>query len=330
MMESASRIARIALAGLVAASVSCSRNPPPADTGHGTIEIPRGARAPGAADASANAEAHGGDPPIPANVSRCESASPGLSCLLFPSAEEAVRWLLGFEPTILAVGEAHALKGTESVDSSTKRFTEQLLPVLAPRASDLVVELWAPDARCDREVKQVQTAQKAVTTAQAASNPNEYVALGTRAKERGVTPWLLRPTCDDFAMLADAGPDAVGAMLALVKRLTLAKIVALHERNRKEARSLVLAYGGALHNDVAPENAATKEYSFGPELAALEGARYVELDLIVPEFVKDTPAWQKLPWYATFRASPPERDRATLYRSGAGAFTIVFPAARPK
>ena len=91
-----------------------------------------------------------------------------------------------------------------------------------------------------------------------------------------MTPWLLRPTCDDFSLLADAGEDAVGAMLGLVKRLTQAKVTQLYEKNARADASrppkTVIAYGGALHNDLAPPP-ATKEYSFGPDLDRLSGGQ---------------------------------------------------------
>jgi hypothetical protein len=316
---------RLSVSGFLAVFASaCTRTPPP--TGRAAPPAnaeDRSARAD--AEASAGPAVYPGDPPLPAQAVACEDALPSVACVRFAGVEDAVRWVLAFEPTILAIGEAHAQKESQGTASSTKRFTDTLLPILAPRASDIVVELWAPDPRCRQEVQQVRSAQRVVTTAQAATNTDEYVTLGTRAKERGMMPWLLRPTCDDFAALADAGQDAIGAMLGLVKRLTLSKVTALHDKNRLAAdRKVVLAYGGALHNDLAPPD-STKEYSFGRELAALPGARYVELDLIVPEFVKDTEAWQKLGWYASFRAAPPPAGRATLYRTGERSFTVLFP-----
>jgi hypothetical protein len=271
----------------------------------------------------------------PANGVSCTGAQ-GPTCWRFASTEDAFRWVIADEPLMLAVGEAHAQKGTEAIASSTKRFTDTLLPIVAPKATDIVVELWAPDPKCMKEVKQVASAQKPVVEAQASTNQNEYVTLGTKAKEAGMTPWLLRPTCDDFAMLADAGADAVGAMLGLVKRLTQQKMAQLYERNQKESTArgwgaspkTVIAYGGALHNDLSPPE-ETKEYSFGPELDRLTKGRYVELDLIVPEFVKKTPTWEKLPWFAAFeaeRSSGRARDKATVYVLGERSYVLVFPA----
>ena len=266
----------------------------------------------------------------PPGASSCTSAG-GPTCFRFAAAEDAFRWVLARDPLVIGVGEAHAQRGTEDIASSTKRFTESFLPILAPRSSDVVVELWAPDPKCTKEVKVVASAQKPVTEAQAETNQNEYVTLGTKAKAAGMTPWLLRPTCDDFSMLADAGADGIGAMLGLVKRLTQAKVEQLHARNRAADGAqpkIVIAYGGALHNDLAPPE-ATREYSFGPELDRLTGGRYVELDLIVPEYVKKTPTWEKLPWYAAFdadRDAGTAMDKATLYVVGERSFVLVFPS----
>lgn len=254
---------------------------------------------------------------LPPGATACASSAP--TCFHFRTPENALRHVLARKPRVLAIGEAHAQKGSEKIASATKRFTESFLPILAPDTSDVVVELWAPDPRCMKEVKQVASAQKPVTEVQAATNQNEYLTLGTRAKAAGVTPWLLQPTCDDFSMLADAGAADIGAMLGLVKRLTQARVTRQLEKTRDKT---VIAYGGALHNDLVPAP-EMRDYSFGPELDQLSQGRYVELDLIVPEYVKKTPPWEKLPWYAAFQAEP--RDRTTLYALSERSFVLVFP-----
>lgn len=250
----------------------------------------------------------------------------GVTCRRFATAEEAFRHVAGADVQVLAIGEAHAQKGTEAIASSTKRFTEQLLPTIASRSGDIVVELWAPDPKCQEEVKAVASAQKPVTETQAATNTNEYQTLGVKAKELGVTPWLLRPTCEDFSMLADAGADAVPAMLGLVKRLTQEKVTHLMDKN-VAAKKLTIAYGGALHNDVAPPE-STAAFSFGPALVKATNGKYVELDLIVREFVKKTPVWEKLPWFAAFTADEGPRDKATLYTMSTTppSYVLVFPS----
>jgi hypothetical protein len=323
-VETSSALRAQFLAVAATTLLACSRTPPPSGEPQATPKVDA---APPVVSSAL--------PAIPTGASRCVGAAVGPTCFRFASAEEGFRWVLKKDPLVLAVGEAHAQRGTENVASSTKRFTDSFLPIVAPGATDVVVELWAPDPKCMKEVKQVASAQKPVTDVQAPTNQNEYVTLGTTAKAAGMTPWLLRPTCDDFSMLADAGADAVGAMLGLVKRLTQAKVTQLYERNRAAASDAggavktVIAYGGALHNDLAPPE-ATKDYSFGPDLDRLTNGRYIELDLIVPEFVKKTPVWEKLPWYASFeaeRASGQPQDKALLYVVGERSFVLVFPAA---
>jgi hypothetical protein len=284
-------------------------------------DVPAGANAGGERDVGVvGAQAGRGTP--------CRGAG-AVTCSSFASNEEAFRWVLGHEPAILGIGEAHAQKGSEGLASATKRFTETMVPLLENRASDLLVEAWAGDPRCQKEVKQVASAQKPVTQAQAPTNPNEYVTLGTRAKALGVTPHLLRPSCDDYANLADAGADVVTASLSLIKRLTQADALRLFERNEGARNGrLVVTYGGAMHNDLAP-SPSLAAYSFGPELARATARRYVELDLIVPEYVKKTEVWEKLPWFAAFQTDDAPRDRPRLYTVGERSFVLVFASSTP-
>lgn len=266
---------------------------------------------------------------LPPGAERCAPPAVGVeapACLRFDSPESAFRSVLALDPLVLGVGEAHAQRGTEHIASATRRFTESMLPLLEHKASDLLLEAWAGDPRCKREVKTVAKAQAPVKAAQAEESPNEYIAMGTRAKAGGIAPHLLRPSCDDYAALAAAGEDVIIASLTLIQRLTLADATTLLRRNEKAgAPKMVIAYGGALHNDLAPPE-RTREYSYGPQLDALTEGRYVELDLIVPEYIKDTESWQKLPWYEAWKASAAPADKTTLYRLGERSFVLIFPA----
>ncbi|MEO7035274.1 MAG: hypothetical protein ABI548_15235 [Polyangiaceae bacterium] len=66
-----------------------------------------------------------------------------LECLAFPTPEAAFAYVLQRKPRILALGEAHAQEGTPGIRSSTRRFAEQLLPMLAGKSKHIVIELPA-------------------------------------------------------------------------------------------------------------------------------------------------------------------------------------------
>ncbi|MFS8067253.1 MAG: hypothetical protein ACMG6S_12855 [Byssovorax sp.] len=247
-----------------------------------------------------------------------------LGCRLFDTPADAFRAILESKPLVIAIGEAHAQKGTEGIPSSAKRFTGELLPLLEGRASDLLVELMAPPAGCKKITEEVKTKQKVVTEKQTESAQSEYVIMGNEARKRGMVPDLLRPSCADLDAIDKAGAEAIGASLATIARLTKTKIGELLDRNAKAgAERIVATYGGAMHNDLTPppERAA---WSFGPDLSARAAGRYVEIDLFVPEFIQDTESWKKLPWYPHFdRDRHPEKT--TLFNPRPGSYVLIFP-----
>ncbi len=224
-----------------------------------------------------------------------------LSCRSFDSADAALAAILDeTKPTLVAFGEGHALKGT-TVPSTTARFTEQLLPLFRDKASALVLELWAPDPSCGKEkVKAVEKKQQVVTEKQAETNQNEYVKLGEKSREVGVVPFLLKPSCEDYDKVKNAGDDAVLAMIDVITRNMKQKATTLYEETaKKQPGKMLLTYGGALHNDLVPRK-GREGWSFAPDLDKLAGGKYVELDLVVPEFIKDTESWKSLPWYGAY------------------------------
>ncbi len=221
---------------------------------------------------------------------------------------------------MLAVGEAHAQKGTEAIESTTSRFGERLLPRLKGRATDLVIELLIASGKCGRVEQKVQEQQRPVTENQAATAQNEFVTLGHRAKALGILPHPLTPTCEEYAAVSRAGAADVELLLETVARITEREAAALLARSPS---ALVVTYGGAIHNDVAPR-AGRERWSFGPELSKRSGGAYVELDLIVPEYVKDTEVWRAMPWYEAFTRAPTSSS-ARLITTGPASFVLIFP-----
>lgn len=286
---------------------------------------------------------HLSEPMPPADAAACGA----WRCLSFVDPLSAFQHVLAHHPLVLGIGEAHAQAGHDGVASSTKRFTESFLPHLAGRASGLVLELWLGEPKCGEDLQLVREAQKPVTQSQAKTNPNELVALGDRAYALGIPPFPLRPSCADYGPIAraargDAGSahqddaDPIDLMLKLIERLSEARMKRLLQEGSRETRALdaggpdlIVAYGGALHNDVAPPP-GNEAYSFGPAMIAATSGRYIELDLIVGDFVQSGGPWTKLAWVPTYLASSPgDQAKTLLYRTGDASFVLVFPKATP-
>lgn len=278
-----------------------------------------------------NAGATDGDRQLPGDAQRPGPTPDGVSCgslgcRLFETPRAAFRYVLEqTDPQVLAIGEAHAQRGTEGIAPAVRRFAEELLPELSGRATDLVVELMLPPSGCDEPAKDVGQRQKEVTERQAEGTQNEYVVLGRRARALGIVPDALRPSCDDLRRISAAGDDAVIEMLVTITRLTERALLDRFEQNEDAGRAgMVVAYGGAMHNDRTPRS-GREAFSFGPDLAERLGRGYVELDLIVPELIKDSPSWRSLPWVSLFDPGAHPRS-TTLYEPHPQSYVLIFPA----
>jgi len=261
-------------------------------------------------------------PPVSSAAASAEICE-GVPCETFTTAEEAVAALAAKGPRVVAFGEAHAQKDGPGGPSTTKRFMDGLLPLFKGKATDLLIELWVANGSCGKKTEaKVAQQQKAVAAPQAETNQNEFVTLGNISKGLGIRPHVLVPPCDEYAKILDAGAGDVDAMLSMIARLTANDIRAFLEKTEgKDA--MLLAYGGALHNDVTPKK-GHEAWSFGAELAGKLGAKYMEVDLVVPEAVRDTSAWQSLPWYGKVH---PERigAKAVLATLGPSSYVVFFP-----
>ena len=258
-----------------------------------------------------------------------EPACTALGCRLFDNPTQAFEAVLDSKPLVLGIGEAHAQKGSEGLASTTARFTQQILPWLASKSSDIVLELMEPDKKCLKTADKVREEQKPVTQEQASENQNEFITLGTRAKEGGVQPHVLYPSCEQFDHIVKAGPDSVFVMLDTIAVLTEQKAKAILVRNHKAGdQRLVLLYGGAAHNDVVPRP-GRESWSYAKNLQAFTKQRYVEVDLIVREYIKETEVWQQLPWYAHFDKAA-HKTKFVLFNPAPASYVLIFPASDTK
>jgi hypothetical protein len=255
---------------------------------------------------------------VPSDAEACGE----LECLAFGDAARAFAHVIELEkPRVLAIGEAHAPKGSENIDSSTKRFREGMLPQLEKKATDIVVEVMMPAQGCAPvEKKVVEKVEKPVTSGQRTTNKNEFVELANRAKALGVQPWALMPSCEQYKEITAAGDDGVIKMLTLIAQLTRERVET--QLGKRGADAMVVAYGGALHNDLfpAPER---KAWSFGPALSEAVGGRYVALEILVPEYIKDNDTWKRLPWYPHYDKGK-NPGKATLFRTAPRSYVLIF------
>jgi hypothetical protein len=265
--------------------------------------------------------------PVASALSGSKGKTPcgALGCMQYDSLLEAFRDAIADDPRVVSIGEAHAPRGAE-VASSAKRFIDALLPALAGRASDLLVELMNPPAGCAARVAEVKKQQEVVTSRHSPADQNEYVAMGEAARKIGIVPDLLRPSCDDMAAIEDAGEEGIERSLETIERLTEKKVRELVDRDARtpgDEAKIVVTYGGAIHNDPAP-SPERRAWSFGPAIDAYVGGRYVDVDLYVPQFIDGSDAWKKLPWYAHY--DPAKLGaKTTMFRVRERSYVIVFP-----
>ncbi len=260
--------------------------------------------------------------PLPQPPPEAEArACGGLGCLAFATPEAAFEYVLRSRPRVLAIGEAHAQEGTTGIRSSTRRFAEQLLPLLAGKSKHIVIELLLANY-AKKTVESAAKAQAPVTEHQAKGNQNEFLTLGKYAQRLGIEPQALAPDCTEYDRVATAGEGGVARLLTLVAEQTERSVEALLAKPDANDE-LILSYGGALHNDLYPRP-GQESWSFGPKLAAASQGRYLELDLIVPEFVKDTEAWRALPWFGAFDREHLSNE-TLLFQPAPSSFTLIFP-----
>jgi hypothetical protein len=320
------------LAGVLALAqglaLACASPPPAAAAPSPAAERTTSSAPRRAAERAPAPRALAGEAPATGPGSAPPEACGPFECHAFDTPAAALEFVLETRPVALGVGEAHAMAGSEHITSTARRFADALLPELRGRASHLIVELLNPDPRCQEATREVRRVLEPVTAPQSAHNQNDYVALGHSARALGIEPFVLAPTCDELRAIAAAGESAIDQMLVTIARVSSRLMRGALAKNHAAGKeALVIGYGGALHNDIAPAEARA-EWSYGPDLASFTRGRYVELDLIVRELIRDTDVWRALPWYAFF---DPARDsgRFLVMRTLPSRFVLFFPNAEP-
>jgi len=258
-------------------------------------------------------------PPVPAPVAPVARAR--------PSAAAALEAPLAGAGGVVAFGEVHQDETGKATRSALARFTDEILPALAPRASHLIVETWVTTGACGEREARV-TEDVARTTERPKETESEIMRLLRRAKESGVAPHVLSVSCAEYASLTGGAKEKAvdyDKLLKLTERHLETAIRQALYLPRSPQRPLVLVYGGALHNDLHPARPLAP-YAFGPAIHALLHGDYREVDLYVPEFVEKLPAMRGERWYDAWREAGASADGqvVTIPRSSRSTI-LIFP-----
>jgi hypothetical protein len=253
------------------------------------------------------------------------AAPPGPDVQWFDAPVDALGPLLAQKPRVIAFGEYHQLRKTAGVRSSLRRFIDEMLPHLLYWPSDLIVETWFPAEACGEPAKAV-TKDVRKTTQRPKKTEDEIVTLIKEARQIGIQPHILEVACPDYKALLDAAGEVdYDKLLVLLTRLIRSKVDEVR-RLRDDPVRPVLVYGGALHNDLYPRK-EYERYTFGPQLARDLGGRYLEVDLLVPEYVEKDADVTGQPWWPLYQRGLQPR-RTALIRRAPGSYVILFPRSR--
>jgi hypothetical protein len=252
---------------------------------------------------------------------QAEVAAPAV----FPTAAEAMQWLLGEGPRIISFGEYHQTKATASIRSALKRFSFEILPSLQEAgATDLVVETWITTGKCG-EVEKKAVTHVEHTTERPKTTENEVLTLLRRAKASDIQPRILQVACKDYQAIFQAEELDYDKLLRLTRDQLETQIRTALDR---KSSHLVLSYGGALHNDLYPKEELSP-YSFGQAISKAVEGRYLEVDLVVPEYVEKDALVNGQAWFQQYRQAY-QPGQVVLIEKGKGAYALVFPRTLPE
>lgn len=241
---------------------------------------------------------------------------------VFPSTEAALTAVLASKPRVLGVGEIHASTDRPGLRSTLSRFTERLMPVLAPTATDLVIETWRLDRACGAPAEAV-VAQVEEDTKRPEATKDELTLLIEQAVALGVKPHDLIITCEEYATLMDEAGEV--AYDKLLKLLTV-KLSDYAQRGLTTDGVTLVLYGGAMHNDLSPSE-GLRDYSYGPAARETGGGAYVELDLYDAALLRGREGLIEPAWAPLLDATGP--DRALLFERGPGSWVIFMEEQAP-
>ncbi len=224
---------------------------------------------------------------------------------------------------VLAIGELHARSDRPLAVSALGRFTREALPGLAPRLAHLVLETWTPASACG-EIAERATATVEAQVRRPASTRDELGELVAQSARLGVPAHAMELQCTDYQVLARGDDEAIAHMLDLTTAELTRLGRALLPRTTPR-RPLVVLYGGAMHNDLAP-GPGLEGWSYAAALDRESGHRFVEVDLLVPELALADPVTAAEPWAHLLGSSP----QVQVVHRGERSYAVLLPSSAPR
>jgi len=240
---------------------------------------------------------------------------------VLPDAAALVELIGAQGPRLLGVGELHQQVDGPSGPAAMDWFTERLLPVIAPSATDLVIETWVFEGGCG-EQEQVVEAELPEATNRPEVVEDGIMKLARVARELGVTPHALELTCADYDAVVGEGGDIVYDQLLTVMTRELS---AYAQQGLETPDARVILYGGAVHNDLHPRESLAA-YSYATGLAALPGGQaYLELDLYPPAMARAQAGFADEAWFPLLELCGP--DHLVVYERDPRSLVVLLPTA---
>jgi hypothetical protein len=244
-----------------------------------------------------------------------------LECRAYDDLATAFASTLEEKPIVVAIGEAHGRKGLEHLETSTKRFTDQVLPKID--ASDLLLELMAPAQGCEQAKKETNKQLGKIAKNQQAEAPNEYIVLGKAAEKRGIKVNQLHPSCKELSAIATSKTPPLTVLQTITSLISrdASKAVA-----SKSDEKLFVIYGGAFHTEPNPP-AERADFSFAKPVSDAAKGRYVSVHLFVREYIDSS--WDIWEWYPQFKPDE-NRDKVVVLHPKPQHFVIITAESKPK
>ncbi|ACY16621.1 hypothetical protein Hoch_4123 [Haliangium ochraceum DSM 14365] len=288
---------------LLAGSAGCRERDPEAS------QPPASARPPAAAESAESAGA------AAAAETPAHRSWPSLRSAFEATWEHSQR--AGATIRVIGFGEYHQTADTAELRSALSRFTDEIVPALRGRVSDLVIETWPEPSACDAPA---QRASAEIDTAieRPAQTQSELGRLLEQARASDIRPHILPFDCDTYRALlgADGAVDFEALLLAITERLRAEVLAGLEHED-----AVIAVYGGALHNDLYPA-AGVSDFSYAAAVDKAAGGGYLEIDLIVPEFAAGVGSVARAAWAPLLEQTAPERVLALEARPRAHVFLL--------